>query len=292
LKISNILRFFVLFLFLFLSSCKYLPFNKENKEQQGKGKIVAKVKDSYLYESDLSGISTSHVTKQDSILIRQGFINNWVKDQVLYYKALANLTDQEKNKDQELENYYRSLIKYEYEKKIIDQKLDKEVPDSEVVKYYKEHMDIFKVSRCLVRVVFISLPLKAPDIKKVKKWFSSSLEKDQDLLSQYCMGNALKYSLDQQKWYYFDDVTLIIPIKQFDCNNLRTNVDFELTDSTHLYMFNFKEIKHEGTLSPLEFEKEKIKNIIIHRRSIDLIKKIEENIYKEAGQKNYFTIYE
>jgi hypothetical protein len=279
-------------LVIFMPSCKFLPFHKIKKEQEAKGKIVAKVKDNYLYESDMNGIFTSHASKQDSLLMRQNYINNWIKDQVIYYKALANLTEQEKDKEQELQNYYRSLIKYEYEKKIIDQKLDKEVGDSEVVSYYREHKDIFKVSRCLVRAVFIILPIKAPDLKKVKKWFSSKAEKDQDLLNQYCMGNALKYSLDEQKWNYFDDITLMIPIKQFDCNNLRTDVDFELTDSTHLYMFNFREIKHQGTLSPLEFEKEKIRNIIIHKRSIDLIKKIEENIYKEAGDKNYYNIYE
>ena len=38
-------------------------------------------------------------TKQDSIVLRKDFINNWVKEQLVFYKALANLTDQEKNKE-------------------------------------------------------------------------------------------------------------------------------------------------------------------------------------------------
>jgi hypothetical protein len=232
------------------------------------------------------------VNKQDSALIRQEFINNWIKEQLVYNKALANLSDNEKNKDEELKNYYRSLIKYEYEKKIIDQKLAKDISDSEIVKYYNDNKDIFKINRCLVRAFFVSLPLKAPDLKKVQKWFSSKDSKDQEMLYQYCMGNALKFSLDEEKWMYFDDITDIIPIKAIDCNNVRTNIDFELTDSTHYYIVNFKEIKHEGTISPLEFERERIKNMILHKRSIDLIKKMEESIFKEGTEKKYYTTYE
>jgi hypothetical protein len=280
----------LIFLSIAISSCSF--FKKKDDSKSDKGKVIAKVQDSYLYEGDLIGVFKDKTTKQDSIVLRRDFINNWVKEQLLFYKALANLSDQEKNKDDELNTYYHSLIKYEYEKKFIEQKLNKTVSDSEIVKYYNSNKDIFNVTRCLVKIIFFQVPIKAPDLKKAIKWFSSSSDKDQDLLHQYCMGNAIKYSLDLEKWYYYDDITQIIPIREFDCNNLRTNIDFELTDSSYYYKFNFKEIRHEGTTSPLEFEKEKIKNIIIHKRRNELIKKMEDNVFKEALEKNHFKIYE
>jgi hypothetical protein len=280
----------LLILLFGVSSCSF--FKKKNDVNSEKGKAIAKVQDSYLYESDIVGVFKDKTTKQDSIILRRDFINNWVKEQLLFYKALANLTDQEKNKDEELNTYYHSLIKYEYEQKFIEQNLDKTVNDSEVVKYYNSNKDIFNVTRCLVKIVFFQVPLKAPDLKKAIKWFSSVTDKDQDLLHQYCMGNAIKYSLDLDKWFYFDEIVRIIPIKEFDCINLRQNIDFELTDSNFYYMFNFKEIRHEGTTSPLEFEKEKIRNILLHKRRIELIKKMEDKVFKEAMDKNYFKIYE
>jgi hypothetical protein len=291
LKIKNRVVLLLLLVLAFgIFSCSL--FKKKDDKNSDKGKLIAKVQDSYLYEDDVVGVFKDITTKQDSIVLRKDFINNWVKEQLVFYKALANLTDQEKNKDDELNRYYRSLIKYEYEKKFIEQKLNKTVSDSEVVKYYNDHKDIFNVTRCLVKIIFFQVPKKAADLKKAIKWFSSSTDKDQDLLHQYCMGNAIKYSLDLEKWFYFDDITQIIPIKEFDCNNLRTNFDFELTDSICYYKFNFKEIRHEGTTSPLEFEKEKIKNIILHKRRIELIKKMEDNVFKEALDKNNFKIYE
>jgi len=289
-KIRNKAVLILLILTFGVSSCSF--FKKKDDSKSDKGKIIAKVQDSYLYEGDIVGVFKDKTTKQDSIVLRKDFINNWVKEQLVFYKALANLTDQEKNKDEELNKYYRSLIKYEYEKKFIEQKLDKTLSDSEIVKYYYSNKDIFNVTRCLVRIVFFKVSKKAPDLKKAIKWFSSPTDKDQDLLHQYCMGNAIKYSLDLEKWFYFDDISQIIPITEFDCNNLRTNFDFELTDSSYYYKFNFKEIRHEGTTSPLEFEKDKIKNIILHKRRIELIKKMEDNVFKEALEKNYFKIYE
>ena len=92
--------------------------------------------------------------------------------------------------------------------------------------------------------------------------------------------------------FYFDEITQIIPIKEFDCINIRKNIDFELTDSSFYYMFNFKEVRHEGSISPLEFEKDKIRDIILHKRRIELIKKMEENVFKEALDKGNFKIYE
>jgi hypothetical protein len=293
-RLSKIRIQAVLILLLILSfgvsSCSF--FKKKEDVKNEKGKAIAKVQDSYLYESDIVGVFKDKTTKQDSIVLRRDFINNWVKEQLLFYKALANLSDQEKNKEEELNTYYHSLIKYEYEQKFIEQNLDKTVSDSEVVKYYNSNKDIFNVTRCLVKILFFQVPQKAPDLKKAIKWFSSSSDKDQDLLHQYCMGNAIKYSLDLDKWFYFDEIVRIIPIKEFDCINLRQNIDFELTDSNFYYMFNFKEIRHEGTISPLEFEKEKIRNILLHKRRIELIKKMEDNVFKEAMDKNYFKIYE
>ena len=288
-RIQAVLLLLIFFTFA-LFSCSF--FKRKGNTNSDKGKAIAKVEDSYLYEGDIVGVFKDKTTKQDSSILRKDFINNWVKEQLLFYKALANLSDQEKNKEEELNTYYHSLIKYEYEKKFIEQNLNKNVSDSETVKYYNNNQDLFNVTRCLVKIIFFQVPIKAPDLKKAIKWFASSSDKDQDLLHQYCMGNAIKYSLDLDKWVYFDEITRIIPIKEFDCINLRKNFDFELTDSNFYYMFNFKEIRHEGTISPLEFEKEKIKNIILHKRRTELIKKMEDNVFKEAQDKNHFKIYE
>jgi hypothetical protein len=291
LKIRNkALSASLIILVLIVSACSF--FQKDGDQSKDKGKVIAKVQDSYLYESDIVGVFKDKTTRQDSIILRRDFINNWVKEQLLFYKALANLTDGEKNKDEELNTYYHSLIKYEYEKKFIEQNLNKTVSDSEIVKYYNNHKDIFYVTRCLVKVIFFQVPQTAPDLKKAIKWFSSNTDKDQDLLQQYCMGNAINFSLDPEKWFYFDDVTKIIPIKEFNCINLRKNIDFELTDSNFYYKFKFSEIRHEGTISPLEFESDKIMDIILHKRKIELIKRMEENVFKEAQDKNYFKIYE
>jgi len=282
------LSFFLILLFLF-SSCSW--FDKDKKKETSK--VIAKVEAKILFEKDMSGMFKGTLTKQDSELLRRSFINNWVKEQLIYQKALSNLTDKEKDKKDELEEYYRSLIKYEYLNKIVQQRLDKNVTDTEIEVYYENNKEIFLLHKCLVKLIYVAMPLTSKDIKLLKRWFVSDKKNDRDFLYEYCVNKSVRSNLDPEKWFYFDELGKEIPTKSFDCNNITPNNYYEMTDSNNIYMLNFTEIKHGGSnYSPLKFEKDRIRNIILYKRRLDMIKVIENEVYKEGVQKNYFKIYD
>lgn len=273
---------------ILLSSCSY--FNKKNRKENSK--VVAEVSGNYLYEKDMAGVFAGAPTRHDSELLRQNYINNWIREQLIYQKALSNLTNGEKDKSKELDEYYHSLIKYAYINKIVEQRLDKNVTDAEIETYYNENKDVFMLHRCLVKLDYVTLPLKHKDLIQVKKWFISNQENDKDFLSQYCINKTLRFSLDPEKWFYFDELGKEIPTRTLDCTTISPNAYYELSDTNNIYMVIFREIKHEGETSPLKFEKERIHDIILYKRRLDLIKKIEEEIFKEGREKNYFKTYE
>ena len=276
-------------LLILLSSCSFFNKKKHNRENS---KEIAKVSGNFLYEKDMHGVFKGAPTRQDSELLRRNYINNWVKEQLIYQKALSNLTEQEKDKSAELDEYYHSLIKYAYLNKIVDQRLNRNVSDVEIESYYEQNKDVFMLHKCLVKLDYVVLPLKHKDISLLKKWFISSQQNDKDFLYQYCISKSIRFSLDPEKWFYFDELGKEIPTRTLDCTTISTNAYYELSDTNNMYMLIFREIKHEGETSPLKFEKERIREIILYKRRLDLIKAIEDEIYKEGLQKNYFKIYE
>lgn len=271
---------------IFLSGCK-----SESSDTQ-QSKIAAKVGEHVLYENDLNGIYGSNFSHEDSVIMRKSYIENWIKEQLVFDKALLNLNEAQKNKDDELQQYYHSLIKFEYEKALISQKLNKNVSDAEIEQYYEENKKSFTLDRCIIRLVFVQLDKNAPDINKVRKWYVSDKVKDRDLLHSYCIGNAEKFFLDDRQWFYYDDIISQVPLSIEMCNTGPTTRNLSLNDSNSVYFVSIKEFRKKGTIAPLEFEKERVRQMILHKRKIDLIHKIEDHIFSEALEKNYFTIYE
>jgi len=65
----------------------------------------------------------------------------------------------------------------------------------------------------------------------------------------------------------------------------------EFQDSLFVYLVRFKDFKIKEGISPLSFEKERIRNIILNKRKIDLINKMHEDTYEQALKHNEFEVY-
>ena len=75
--------------------------------------------------------------------------------------------------------------------------------------------------------------------------------------------------------------------KQF----LTRNKQIELKDSIYYYLVTIRDYKLQNELAPVEYVEYNIKNLILNRRKIEFLKKIEDNVYKEGVRQNKFEIY-
>jgi len=274
---------------IFLGGCRL--FEKDEKQAVDAEK-VAEVHGSILYKSDLKHLFTSYISEKDSIRIVNEFIDQWIRHQLLYQKALSNLTKEEKNKENELEEYYQSLIIYEYEKKIARQQLDTVISEEEKNDFYENNRSQFVLRKCILRSVFLKVINNAPDLNKVRKLIASNNDKDIDLLHQYCVGNAEVFNIDDTKWFYLDEVSNIIPLNADDCSSIAAGQTREINDSLYTYFIKVYEIKAKGAFAPFTFAQEQIESAIIYQRKIELLKKIREKVYEEGIRKKYFKVYE
>jgi hypothetical protein len=80
----------------------------------------------------------------------------------------------------------------------------------------------------------------------------------------------------------FDDFPGI-PIKLYDKEQyLRNNRFVETQDSSYIYLVNIKGFKIKDNVSPLSFETDNIRNLILNQRKLKLIEEMENKIYSEA----------
>jgi hypothetical protein len=287
-KISLYLIPYTLYLipYTFLSSCGNKLSQKQNE------KAVARAGDAYLYPSVLKEIVPKDVEKKDSVEIVHKYINNWIRETLLLQQAEKNLTDDKKNFDKRVEDYRKSLITYEYESELVKQKLDTIVSDDEVQKYYEENKSNFELKDNIIKVIYVKVRKNAPKIDKVKEWYRSDVQKDKDALAGYCYQYAENFFLDDNNWLLFEDVLKEIPMKLYDKEAfLQNNRHFETQDSTHYYFVNIKGFMTKNSISPLSFEKENIRSIILNKRKVELIKKMREDIYNDALKTKAFETY-
>lgn len=256
--------------------------------------VLARVHDVYLYESDIEGIIPENSTANDSLMIVKSFINNWVRQQLLVKQAEANLNEEEKDFSKQLEAYRNSLITYKYESFLINQNLDTLVSEEEIQQYYRENESNFQLKNNIVKVDYVKLEQNSPYGKRIKNLIqkrdtSTSML---DSLRYYCESNAIDFIIEPEQWILFDNLMKLVPINTYNQEiYLKNNTFVELKDDPFLYYVKFLDFSIKDELSPIDFEKENIKRLILNRRKAELIKKMHDEIFNDALNNNAIEIF-
>lgn len=277
-----------LFVFIFFSSC-----GNERPDHEKDEKPIARAGEIYLYPSDIKGVLHGVSSSEDSTEVVKKYINNWIRETLLLQKAEKNLSAEILNINKMVDDYRKSLLTYQYESELVRQKLDTAVSDDEIEKYYEENKTNFELRDNIIKVTYVKVRKNAPKVEKVKDMYKSANTKDRDALTSYCHQYAENFFLDENVWLLFDDVLKEIPIKLYDKEAfLQNNRSIETQDSVYLYFVNIKGFMTKNSISPLSFEKENIRSVIINKRKVEFIKKMREDIFNEAVENKSFEIYQ
>ncbi|MFK5856303.1 MAG: hypothetical protein QM503_09250 [Bacteroidota bacterium] len=255
-------------------------------------KILAKVHDNYLYISDIEDIIPTNVSPRDSIAFIRSYVRDWVKTNVMIYQAQQNLPDSQLNFYKQLEDYRNSLIIYRYETKLIDQNLDTVVTDADIEEYYKSHLSDFELKENITRAVYVIIENDSASEILFDNLFSLPDSLLFDSLQQYALPYALSSYLDTTKWISFISIQQVIPIETYNRELfLKNNRSIKIETNRYTYFLKFIDYKIKDDISPLNFKRNDIYNIIISRRKIKLAKEVRNNIYERALLNNEFEIF-
>ena len=262
---------------------------KKNTEQEA---AIARVHEKYLYLKDIERIVPKGTSSQDSASFVNRYIESWIRKQLMLSKA-GEIDMDKVEIERKIQDYQYALIVYEYQKKYIQENLDTTITDKEIEDYYKANLANFELKQNIIKGRFIKIPIDAPKIDQVKKWVKSQGNKELKELKSYCFRFATLYSLEDSLWFNFDEVIQNTPFKSIPnkIQFLHNNRYIEAEDSNFVYILKINDYEITDQISPLEFVKETIKNIITNKRKVELIRNLEESIYKGAKLNDEFEIY-
>ncbi len=276
----------ILLLALFVISC-----NLKNDDR----KVVAEVYDYKLYEDELDSQIPKSLSEKDKKTFKENYISEWAKSRTVLNKANNNKSaffDEEPEIEKQVDNYRNSLIIYSYQKRLVEQKLDTNVSYEEIKKFYSAHKADFTLKDDIVQVSFIKLDINSENIKQIRKLIRSKKEEDAIKLKNIAEDQAVNYFLDKDTWILFDDLLKEVPLKTYNRNiYFSKNKYIEVKDSLYTYMLMINNYRIRNNISPLNFEYNRIRSIIINIRKIALIDKMEQDVYNEALKNKAIKIY-
>lgn len=276
-----------------LMRCDLIRMKKDEQATAPVRKTVARVNDKYLYQDELAGIVNQNSTAEDSAARVTTYINSWIRKQLLIEEAMKRININEAEVERKVLDYRYSLIGYEYQNYYIQQHLNDSISEQDIEEYHKKHLDNFILKQNIVRGTYIKVPKTAPRTGKVKDMIFSDKEKDQNELKSYCLSFSVAYHLSDSSWIPFDKLVVNSPMAEIPnkIQFLKTNPFYETNDGDFLYFLKVDDYKISDNISPLEFVKEDIRNILLNKRKVELARILEDEVYENAVKQKNFEIF-
>lgn len=258
-----------------------------------KGTILARVHNDYLFAEDVKGVIPENTSPHDSIVLVKNFVSNWVQTKLMAHQAQKNLTKKQLNFEQQLEDYRNSLIIYSYERELINQNLDTIVSENEIENYYNNHLGDFELKENIAKVIYTVTDYDLPVEDEFEQIFKLPDSLLIDSLESFSKLYARTYFLDTTSWVPFSELKKILPIENYNRELFAKNRRyFKLADDNYIYMLKFVDFKIKDDTSPMAFKYNDIRNIIINKRKLMLVKKVRSDIFTKALQNDEFEIYQ
>jgi hypothetical protein len=251
------------------------------------------VNNTFLFKDELRGISPGGATKEDSASRIQAYVESWIRKQLLIQEATKRIDINEAEIERKILDYRYSIIAFEYQTQYIKQNLDTVVSPQLIASYYKGNLDNFILKQNIVRATFMKVPKTAPRTEKIKELIFSRAESDEAELKSYCLSFSTAYHLADSSWMVFDELVRNSPLTEIPnkIQFLKANPYYETSDDSYLYFLRVEDYRISDNVSPLEFVSDEIKNIILNKRKIELVKKLEDQVYQEATDNKEFEIF-
>lgn len=273
---------------IIFSSCEFFKPKETSTEPP-----IAKAMDNYLYASDMEGLFPANIPEDDSVKRAEKYIEDWIKKQLMISRSSEAIDFNEAEIERKVLDYRYALMVHSFEKKYIDENLDRVVSQEDINKYYEDKSDNFLLKQNIIKCIYVQTPKNSPNLNQFRRNFRAYPESNRDDLFSYVTQFATKSFLEDTTWIIFDDLILGTPLESLDNKNqfLSRNSYSETSDEEEIYFIKIFDFKISDEVSPLEFIRDDIENIIINKRKISLKKELEEKIYDEAENNNLFKIY-
>jgi hypothetical protein len=274
---------------LILAAISFFGCEQKNGDSD---KVVAEVGNKKLFLSEVAAVIPNNLEPEDSAAMADDYVRKWVRQELVLQKAEENLSSDLKNVTRELEEYRNSLIIFRYKNELMAQRMDTTVTDSEITEYYAQNPENFKLAKTIVKAVYIKIPVELANPSMLKELTSDTSAPGISDIRDYCLQYAKSFAIYTDRWIELDALMQHIPISIENPDSfLPRNQIIEHSDSSYYYFVAIQDYLLRNEQAPVDYVRDNIKSLILNRRKIEFLKKVEDNIFREGMNKNNFKIY-
>jgi len=277
----------ILLCLITLGSCRHLKRWFGNEPER-----IAQIGKDILYKKDVEGLLQGMLSPDDSINLVNHYIDIWAIDNLLLKKAEHELSKEEKDVEQELADYRKSLLLFRYQKKYVEERIDTLIKPEEILTYYNENREFFLLEDPLFKARFIKMRLHSPYLPMIRNIYRSNTLEDLTQLERLCESSAEIYTDYTGKWLSALELAQDLP----DGTNagqqaLRSDGYIDIRDSLYTYLVSVTAFIPTGDPAPLEHIEASIRQIILSKRKQNLLKDLDREVLKEGWNKQMIKIY-
>jgi hypothetical protein len=246
----------------------------------------------FLYYDEIPGIDKAAPAGADSTAIIRDYINKWARRELMLQKAEDNITPEvQKEIDRQTAETRKNLVIYEYQRRMMLERMDTVISETELESYYSTNEQSFVLNSNIVKALYIKLPLETPNIDRIRSLARSNSQNDLQQLETLCYQFAEQYDDFNDTWITLDKL-----LAEFsddignEENFLRRTSFYETSDSSSVFFVSIRDYRLRASVAPYEYVKDDIKRIIWNNRRLEYIRSLENGIYNDALKTNSFKI--
>lgn len=267
-------------------SCEYFQSEKE-------GIPLARVGESYLYKNDVESLLSENTSPEDSTIIVNNYINRWAMQELFIQGAKINLP-QEKQDDFEVlvAEYRKDLYIEAYKEAIVKKTMDTTVTAFDEAVYYDVNKENFKLNEELLKLRYINIGKDNSNIQEITERFKRFNYKDKRILDSLAI-QFNNYSLNDSIWVKETQVFNKIPLITNENKDkyLKKSQFSQIEDSLEVYLVQIEDKIGRNDTAPLAYVRPTIRQIILNKRKLEFIRKLEKDITKDAIKQKQFETY-
>lgn len=256
------------------------------------GNVIARVGDHKLFADELTAYIPDGIPAEDSAALAMQYIHSWASGWLLQDLAEKQLSKAEKDVSRELEEYRRTLLRYRYEQKFVNQRLDTAVTAAQIDRYYEEHPDHFVLETPIVKARFLYIAEDSPNRAVLRRKMASEKEEDRMAADSIAFSSALRYTDFGDAW--IDIVTLAREMGADPMSLLSRMRDgyIEIPDDRgNVNVAYISAMLRSGQPGPVAYYRGRIKDIILNSRKQALLTSLEQDLLEKARTQEDFEIY-
>lgn len=245
--------------------------------------VLVSVEGHSLLRSEVESVIPRTLSSADSLLMAESYVKKWVKDVLVYDVAEENLGEEMADVERLVEAYRHSLIRYRYQEQLVRERLSAEIRESDVLNYYETNQKKFELKTNLVKGLFLKVPIDAPGLTDLKRWYKSDDASAVEKIDKYSLQNAAIYDYFYDKWMDFEDVMENIPMQLSNPSAyLKANKTLEVSDSSYCYLLNIRDYIPAGQVAPYDYVQPQIMDMLLAQRKQKFLRDFEEELYNDA----------